>query len=85
MPITSSAKKALKRSRVLQKRNLTFKIAMKKAIKEVKKAAEGEDKKATEGLLQKLYSAVDKAARRNIVHKKTAARMKSRLSKRLAA
>jgi len=38
MPLTSSAKKANKRSAVLQKRNLTFKIAMKRAIKEVRKA-----------------------------------------------
>jgi ribosomal protein S20 len=38
MAITASAKKAIKRSRFLRERNLTFKIAMKKAIKAVKKS-----------------------------------------------
>lgn len=38
MPLTTSAKKANRRSKVLQERNLTFKIAMKRAIKDLKKA-----------------------------------------------
>ena len=38
MAITAAAKKAVKRSRFLRERNLTFKLAMKKAIKSLKKS-----------------------------------------------
>ena len=38
MAITAAAKKAVKRSGFLRERNLTFKIAMKKAIKAVRKS-----------------------------------------------
>jgi small subunit ribosomal protein S20 len=82
MPLTSSAKKANKRSIVLQKRNLTFKIAMKRAVKEVRKATVAwVSQEVLGGLLQKVYSVIDKASKRNIVHKNAAARLKSRLSK----
>ncbi|MDP2670169.1 MAG: hypothetical protein Q8O99_04290 [bacterium] len=47
MPITSSAKKALKRSNFLRETNLHFKIAMKKAIKTLRKAIEAGEKKAS--------------------------------------
>ena len=81
MAITASAKKAWKRSLFLRERNMTFKIAMKRAIKAVRKGV-AEKMKPTElsPLLTQAYSAIDKAARRNIVHKKNAARKKSRLS-----
>ncbi len=52
---------------------------MKKAIKAVKKASESSDWNKQE-LLLLAYSAIDKAQRRNIIHKKNAARKKSRLS-----
>ncbi len=85
MPLIKSAKKALRRSQVLQDRNLNFKIAMKKAVKEVKKATVAGEPKAKVGeLVQKAYSAIDKAQRRNILHKNAAARKKSRLTKAAA-
>ena len=40
MPITKSAKKAYRRSLFLRERNLKFKIAMRKAIKDFRKAIE---------------------------------------------
>lgn len=82
MPLTSSAKKANRRSKVLQERNLTFKIAMKRAIKDLKKATvAGEKKEDLTVLVQSAYSAIDKAQKRNILHKNAAARKKSRLTK----
>lgn len=69
----------------LREINLGFKIEMKKAIKEVKKAAKAGSADNSEVLLQNMYSAIDKAARRNIVHKNNAARKKSRLTKLLTA
>ncbi|MEF2176150.1 MAG: 30S ribosomal protein S20 [Candidatus Absconditabacteria bacterium] len=85
MPIKKASKKALKRSMKLREINLGFKIEMKKAIKEVKKAAKAGSADNSEVLLQNMYSAIDKAARRNIVHKNNAARKKSRLTKLLSA
>ena len=81
MPITSSAKKALQRDLVLTERNDFFKTAMKRAIKSLRKGVEaGLKKTELDGLLTLAYQAIDKAARRNIVHKNNAARKKSRLS-----
>jgi small subunit ribosomal protein S20 len=81
MPITSSAKKALKRDRVLAERNVFFKVAMKRAIKAFRKAVadkvNGNDLKA---LFVQAQVAIDKAAKRNIVHKANASRKKSRLA-----
>lgn len=82
MPITSSAKKTLKRDNFLRERNDFFKTAMKRAIKALRKGVEaGLKKTELDGLLQKAYQAIDKAARRHIVHTNNAARNKSRLSK----
>ncbi len=79
MPVTKSAKKALKRSLFLRERNLVFKNAMKKLIRQYNKFIKlGEVEKAKE-LLPKVYSAIDRCARRNIIHKNAAARKKSRL------
>ncbi len=81
MAITKSAKKAHKRSLVLRARNFDFKWEMKKAIKNLRKGVEdklsGDDLK---GLLALAYSAIDKAGRRNIVHRKNADRKKRRLN-----
>lgn len=81
MAITKSAKKSHKRSLVLRARNLVFKLAMKKAIKDVKKAvAEKKEAGDVMDLLRVAYSAIDKAKKRNIIHKNNAARKKSRLN-----
>jgi small subunit ribosomal protein S20 len=82
MPITSSAKKALKRDLVLTERNAYFKIAMKRAIKALRKGVASKvEKTELQQLLVQAYQAIDKAARRNIVHTNNAARKKSRLTK----
>ena len=53
---------------------------MKDVTKEVRKAiVDGDAKKAKE-LLPKAYKAIDKAAKRGVIKKNTAARKKSRLS-----
>ncbi len=81
MPITSSAKKALKRDRVLGERNAYFKIAMKRAIKAFRKAvADKIEVNELKTLFVQAQVAIDKAAKRNIVHKANASRKKSRLA-----
>ncbi len=81
MPITSSAKKALKRDLVLTERNAYFKTAMKRAVKALRKGISAKvEKTELHALLVQAYQAIDKAAKRNIVHKNNAARKKSRLT-----
>jgi len=82
MAITVSAKKAIKRSNYLREVNLTYRISMRKAIKAVRKAAQDKVKgKKMDALIQSAYSAIDKAEKKNIIHKNNAARKKSRLMK----
>lgn len=76
MPITRSAKKALRQSVRRRERNLAKTKAMKEAIKKYKKASSPE-------LLSQVYKQLDKAAKTHVIHKNRAARLKSRLSKLL--
>jgi small subunit ribosomal protein S20 len=80
MPITQSAKKALRGSSRKKVFNDRKKKALKESIKEVEKLAKTDIKKAKE-LLSKAYSAIDKAAKRGVIKKNTASRKKSRLSR----
>jgi small subunit ribosomal protein S20 len=80
MPITSSAKKALRagdRKRVF---NLRRKGELQSTIKKVKKLVA--EKKATEAAkaLSVAYKALDKAAKTGFIKKNAAARKKSRLA-----
>lgn len=73
MAITASAKKAHRAS--LRKRvfNVRRKRALTSTVKDVKKDLNAES-------LSKAYQAIDKAAKRGIIKKNTAARKKSRLA-----
>ena len=80
MPITKGAKKAHRASKRKQVFNVRRKGEMKDVTKEVQKAiVEGDTKKAKE-LLPTAYKAIDKAEKRGVIKKNTAARKKSRLS-----
>ncbi len=83
MPIKESAKKYLrqtKKHRVLNlARGKTVKDVTKKITKLVTAGAKDEAKK----LISQAYQAIDKAAKRGIIKKNTAARKKSRLMKML--
>lgn len=80
MPITQSAKKAVRQSlrkkAVNDRRTKTMKEIVKKVVKTVKI-----DKKEAEKMLSSAYQAIDKAAKRGVIKKNTAARKKSRLTK----
>ena len=80
MPITQSAKKAIRGS--LRKRafNDARKKAMKDTIKKLEKLAKT-DKAAAAKMLSGAYAAIDKAAKKGVIKKNNAARKKSRLVK----
>ena len=81
MPITKSAKKALRQNVRGKIRNLKRKNAMKTLVKQTKKLTGTEKKEEAVKLLPGLYKAIDKAAKRGIIKKNAASRKKSRLTK----
>ena len=81
MPITTSAKKALRAS--LKKRAFNHRRTreMRTALKDARKLV-GEGKGAdAASALPRAYKMIDKAAKRGVIKKNAAARYKSRLSK----
>jgi len=83
MPITKSAIKAMKQSRKANDRNKVVKADYKAKVKAVKKESAGDSKNL--GKLASLaVQSLDKAAKNGVIHKRTAARKKSRLAKALA-
>lgn len=76
MPVSKSAKKALRRDRRRGKINLKIRHQVKMAIKAVHKSP-------TKKTLTQAFGWLDKAAKKNIFHKNKAARLKSRLRKLL--
>lgn len=83
MPITKSAKKALRGSKKKRVFNIRRKTVLKDVVKDMQKLVkEGKKDEATK-LLPKAQQAIDKAAKRGIIKKNTAARKKSRLAKSL--
>lgn len=84
MPNTSSAKKAMRQSRRRHTINLRTKSKYKSAVKATRTViASGNAKDAAESL-KKAMSTLDKAVKKNVVHKNTASRRKSRLAKAIA-
>jgi len=80
MPITTSVKKALRGSKRKKVMNTRRKETMKSAVKDVKKLVTEKKAKDARESLSQAYKAIDKALKRGIIKKNTAARKKSRLS-----
>lgn len=81
MPIIKSAKKALRGSKRKHVYNVRRNDTMKDSVKEIKKLVAGKNSKEAQKLLPKMYQAIDKAAKRGVIKKNTAARKKSRIAK----
>ncbi len=81
MPITSSAKKALRASLRKREFNLRRKKKANEAVKSLKKLIVAGDKKAAQALMPAVQKALDKAVKGNTLNKNMASRKKSRLSK----
>lgn len=82
MPIIQSAKKRARQAKVREARNKVTKQNMRKAIRELTDDAKAGGKNAGE-LFKKAQSAIDTAVKKNLLHKNTAARKKSRLNAEL--
>jgi small subunit ribosomal protein S20 len=64
-------------------RNLKIKQQLKKTIKKFQQLMSAKNLTEAKALLQKAFSELDKAAKKNVIHPATANRKKSRLAKRL--
>jgi len=64
--------------------NLKKKEAYKRAVRDVRKAVAAGKHDEAKKMLPKLYQALDKAAKTNVIKKNKAARLKSRLSNLVA-
>lgn len=80
MPITKSAKKAIRVSGRRKAQNDLRKKAMKEIIKKIEKLAKA-DKEGAAKLLAAAFQAIDKGAKKGIIKKNNASRKKARLSK----
>lgn len=80
MPITQSAKKAIRGSLRKKAFNDRRRRAMKEIIKKIEKMSKT-DKKATLKLLPSAFKAIDKAAQKGIIKKNNAGNKKSRLAR----
>ncbi len=78
-------KKRLRQSLRRRARNLARKKAIKASIRRTLDAVQVGDVATAKEALAAAFKALDKAAKRGVIHKKKAARQKSRLAKRLAA
>ena len=85
MPQRRTAIKDLRKNRTKHLQNLDIKSDLKKATKQFMACVESKNKKEAESLINLLYKKLDKAAKRKIFHKNTAARRKSRISRLLAS
>jgi small subunit ribosomal protein S20 len=79
---------ALKRARQTERRavrNRSNTSRLRSALRDMRSALAAGDKASAEQTFRKTASALDKAIQKGVLHENTAARYKSRLSKRLSA
>lgn len=81
MPITRNAKKALRTSLRKKAVNDRVKKALKEKVKETQKLAAAKAWKDAKASISAGYSAIDKAVKKGVIKKNTAARKKALLSK----
>jgi small subunit ribosomal protein S20 len=82
VPRIQSAKKQLRKSKAAAERNRAQRSELRTALKKVRAAG---TKAEAEKALVAANSLLDRAGRKNLVHRRNAARMKSRLAAAVAA
>ncbi len=81
MPITKSAKKALRQNKTRRARNIKKKQTIKELVKKAHSLVQEGKTEEAKKLLPQLYKALDKTAKTGVIKKKNASRKKSRLTK----
>lgn len=83
MPITKTAKRALKKSLKRKERNILKKKTIKETKKKFLKLIAASNFEEAKKLLNVLYKLIDKAAKTHLITKNKANRDKARLAKKL--
>ncbi|MEK6837598.1 MAG: 30S ribosomal protein S20 [Nanoarchaeota archaeon] len=83
MPITKSAKKALRKDATRRKRNEQVKQNVKRILRQARDFVAQKKIGEAKGLLPQLFRVLDKAAKTGVIKKNAAARKKSRIAKLL--
>ena len=81
MANSKQAKKRIRQNEVRRLRNKTHRTKMRTVIKSLRKAVEQEDGDAARALLPGALKVIDKTAQKKVIHRNTAARYKSHLTK----
>jgi small subunit ribosomal protein S20 len=85
MAHTKSAQKRIRQTEVRTERNRAAKSRIRTLRKKVSEAVTSGDQTAAAAAVSQLASAVDKAAKTNLIHSNKAANIKSKAAKSLAA
>jgi small subunit ribosomal protein S20 len=85
MAIKHAAAKAIRKSAKNRAFNLKAKAEFKNLLKDARKAIAAKKEKEAKTAIQAACKSLDKAARKRVIKKNTAARLKSRLMKALNA
>lgn len=83
MPNLDNAKKALRQSKKRQAHNRRYKNRIKKIARQIDDLIKDDKNSDAEKILPVFYKAIDKAVKKNILHKNTGARRKSLYSKKI--
>lgn len=81
MPITTSAKKAMRQAKTRNAQNAKKKETYKKLVSRCRKLVADKKFEDAEKMIPDIYRAIDKAAKTNAIAKQKAARTKSQIAK----
>ena len=84
MPNLSASKKSMRQSLKAKERNYATRAELKKAMKDLLKAAKAGEKATAIQMLPGAFSIIDKSLKKNIIHRNNAARKKSLLARATA-
>ena len=85
MPRTQSAIKSSRQANERRARMQPYKTHMKTMMRKLSEAAQAGNKDEAAKMLPMVYKSIDMAAKKNLIHKKTAARKKSVVARMIAA
>ena len=83
MPITKSAKKALRQNKTRRVRNVRKIVAYKAMVKDFRKLVTAGKKDDAKKMLPKVYQTLDKAVKSGVIKKNKASRLKSNTTRLL--
>ena len=80
MPITESAKKALRQNKTRRARNIKKIVTFKSSVKDFRKLVAAGKKDEAKKMLPRVFQTLDKAAKSGVIKKNKASRLKSKTS-----